>query len=190
MSVKPVSHFIFLLAASLLFVSFLLLWNPAPVSAQCGTGGQVSTCLNCHQIQTPAFSQSEWHKIHAGKNTCIDCHAGNATAPEKSLSHLGMYANPLSDVYTNCHSCHPADYQQRAGSFAKITHFIPAGLALPEKNLAISNHANKYEILLQTTDTSTPSRAIDLPSMLILSGGIATAFILFFLAFVNFWHIK
>jgi hypothetical protein len=39
-----------------------------------------------------------------------------------------MIPNPLEDIYTNCHACHPYDYPQRTALFAAklgITH-LPA----------------------------------------------------------------
>lgn len=50
---------------------------------------------------------------------------------DKTLAHQGMIANPLSDIYTNCHSCHPEDYQQVAETFAMELGITPGSIATP-----------------------------------------------------------
>ena len=59
MLAKLVSRSFVLLTVSLLFVASLLLWFPIPVSAQCGTGQQLSSCVNCHQQQAAFSSNGE-----------------------------------------------------------------------------------------------------------------------------------
>jgi hypothetical protein len=50
---------------------------------------------------------------------------------DKTLAHEGMIANPLSDIYTNCHSCHPDDYQDVAQTFAMELGITPGSVATP-----------------------------------------------------------
>lgn len=50
---------------------------------------------------------------------------------DKALAHQGMIANPLSDIYTNCHGCHPDDYQSRAETFADALGITPSSIATP-----------------------------------------------------------
>jgi len=188
MSKKSISRFTFLAVFILLMVSFSLAY-PASVSAQCGTGQQVSSCKNCHELLTPAFSKSEWHSLHAGKNTCVDCHGGNATDMDKTQAHVGIFANPLTGVYTNCHSCHPSSYQDRAENFGEILHFTPTGLNAPiSYNQPLSKKVVENTIVMRTPDTITPSRDIDLSTALILSGGAAVGLIFVSFVFLNFWR--
>ena len=115
----------------LLTVSLVVLWiAPARVLAQCEIP-QPSSCTTCHQSQDPVADKGEWHSIHASKDICINCHGGNGTAMDKDAAHLGMVAKPLSDVYTDCHSCHPDDYQARAGEFAATLQVTPGSCVTP-----------------------------------------------------------
>ena len=50
---------------------------------------------------------------------------------DKDLAHQDMIANPLSDIYTNCHSCHPADYQSQAVVFAGELGITPSSIPTP-----------------------------------------------------------
>ena len=50
---------------------------------------------------------------------------------DKALAHQGMIANPLSDIYTDCHSCHPDDYQVRAEVFALELGITPSSIPTP-----------------------------------------------------------
>ena len=190
MLAKLVSRSFVLLTASLVFVASLLLGSPIPVSAQCGTGQQLSSCVNCHQQQAAFSGNGDWHRLHAGKNTCVDCHGGNPTALDEAQAHLGIFANPLTDVYTNCHTCHPSEFQQRAGSFAAILHTTPTGLTAPvsmhsqpDSNITVVN-----EIVIQPENTSLPSTALDLPTILILSSGAIIALIFSILILMNISH--
>jgi hypothetical protein len=44
---------------------------------------------------------------------------------------VGIISNPLEDVYTNCHACHPDEYWQRAAVFAAESNVTPASRATP-----------------------------------------------------------
>lgn len=107
----------------------LLVTNPA--LAQCGDTPEESSCITCHEREAadPVMQNGEWHNIHAAKDCCWNCHGGNTTAQEEELAHMGMTTQPLSDIYTDCRSCHPDDYQQRAGRFALALGITPAGSA-------------------------------------------------------------
>ena len=50
---------------------------------------------------------------------------------DKSLAHEGLVAQPLSDIYTDCHSCHPADYIARSDKLAATLHVTPESCATP-----------------------------------------------------------
>lgn len=103
---------------------------PVPVHAQCGTW-PVGSCVTCHIDQAPVYDEGLWHGTHARRDCCTNCHGGNCSAAEKELAHAGIIANPLEDVYTNCHACHPDDYWQRAEAFAAELNITPASRATP-----------------------------------------------------------
>jgi hypothetical protein len=79
----------------------------------------------------PVYDQGIWHSIHARKDCCSNCHGGNCSAAEKDIAHVGIFSNPLEDVYTNCHACHPDDYWRRAEVFAAELRITPASRATP-----------------------------------------------------------
>jgi hypothetical protein len=105
----------------ILFAGFVTLglWiqSPMRVQAQCGDTPADSSCKTCHEKSAPVYGTGEWHDIHAGKDCCWNCHGGNTQVLDKDLAHEGMVVNPLQDVYTDCHACHPDDYQMRAERF-------------------------------------------------------------------------
>jgi hypothetical protein len=127
--------FITLVIIGLLILgSSVLIWGmtPMPVAAQCGSNPPPdSSCYTCHTQDNPVSGNEEWHGIHANKDCCAKCHGGNCSTMDKTLAHQGMIANPLSDIYTNCHSCHPEDYQQVAETFAMELGITPGSIATP-----------------------------------------------------------
>jgi hypothetical protein len=117
---------------ALLVVSLVSLSLTFPASAQCGGPGEsASSCKTCHEEQDPVDSNGEWHIIHAEKDICINCHGGNGTTMDKTLAHQEMTVHPLSDIYTDCHSCHPYDYAVRAQIFAPTLGVTPGSCATP-----------------------------------------------------------
>jgi hypothetical protein len=118
-----------LMAALLLAVGLLLRPMPSPAMAQC-ENPPPSSCVTCHAQEDPVSENGEWHIIHASKDICVNCHGGNGSAVEKDLAHASLVAQPLSDIYTDCHSCHP-DYEERAGKFAPILGVTPGSCATP-----------------------------------------------------------
>ncbi|MFA5872486.1 MAG: hypothetical protein WC832_00840 [Anaerolineales bacterium] len=117
MSQKRITFF-FLALGILLVVGSVFLKTATPVKAQCGS--QASSCKNCHeaQAQKPVNNDgTSWHTQHAFGDFCYLCHAGNNQATEITASHTGMVA-PLSDIVTNCKSCHPNDYEAKAQVYA------------------------------------------------------------------------
>ena len=85
--------------------------------AQCGS--QASSCKNCHEVkgEDPVNAKGEWHVAHAFGDFCEFCHGGNVQATDEAGAHQGLVA-PLEDIKTNCSSCHAADYQSRAETYA------------------------------------------------------------------------
>jgi hypothetical protein len=115
---------------SLTVIILVLLVGILRVRADCG-GPQLSSCTTCHAQQDPVNGKGEWHSIHANKDICINCHGGNASTLNKALAHEGLTPNPLNDIYTDCHSCHPFDYIARAAIFAPTLDITPGSCATP-----------------------------------------------------------
>ena len=113
----------------LLLIGLFFLQLPTSVSAQCGNPPP-SSCTTCHAQQDPVTDKGAWHSSHAAMDICINCHGGNGTAADKNLAHQGMAAQPLSDVYTDCHSCH-TDYMERAVPYAATLQITPSSCATP-----------------------------------------------------------
>jgi len=115
----------------LLLVIPVSLLIPSQVFAQCGGPSESrSSCITCHEKEAPVSDQGEWHVIHAQKDICVNCHGGNGTAEGKALAHEGMNSQPLEDIYTDCHACHP-DYETRAARFAPTLNITPSSCATP-----------------------------------------------------------
>ena len=105
-------------ALLLVGIGIIFLLPAQPVSAQCGS--QASSCKNCHetQAQKPVNNDgTAWHTQHAFGDFCYLCHAGNNQATDETAAHTGMVA-PLSDITTNCKSCHPKDFTAKAQIYA------------------------------------------------------------------------
>lgn len=104
-----------------------------PAQAQCGDTLADSSCITCHEYQgvDPVYGKGEWHEIHARKDCCWNCHGGNTQAQDKDLAHVGMTVHPLQDIYTDCHSCHPEDYSERAERFAVALGVLPGRAPTP-----------------------------------------------------------
>jgi hypothetical protein len=115
--------------ATLAVVVLVLGVKTISVRAQCGEK-EPSSCVTCHAQEDPVNEKGEWHIIHADKDICINCHGGNATTMNKDLAHEGLTSNPLSDIYTDCHSCH-TDYELRAQIFASTLGVTPGSCATP-----------------------------------------------------------
>ena len=188
MSEKSIPRPFLLFAAAFLFIVSLSLWYFTPVLADCGTGSGQSSCVNCHQSPGHSISQGIWHTSHAGKSACIDCHGGNATTLDKAQAHIGVFGDPLTDVYTNCHACHPSDYASRAGSFAKTLNVTPSGLVAPTRLQKVSAVKPENEIVVQIEDTNRNSSIDNFPTILIASGGVVIALLFGLLVFANLRH--
>jgi hypothetical protein len=128
----PRKWFLLLHGLGILSLAFgLVLWIQSPVRAQCGDNPQKSSCITCHTKEDPVELEGEWHAIHARKDCCTNCHGGNCVAIDKDLAHENLVENPLTDIYTGCHSCHPDDYAARAARFAVILAVTPGSISTP-----------------------------------------------------------
>jgi hypothetical protein len=86
----------------------------------------------------------EWNTIHLNQDMCTSCHGGNASAKDKSLAHAGMVSQPLSDIYTDCHSCHPADYQARSNQLAATLNVTPESCTTPTINAVYAGSGGSH----------------------------------------------
>src|SRR4030042_4348078 len=131
----PRKWLITLVFIGILFLGFgALVWvmTPIPAAAQCGSNPPPdSSCYTCHVQEDSVSGNGEWHGIHANKDCCAKCHGGNCSTMDKDLAHQDMIANPLSDIYTDCHSCHPDDYQSRAVVFSGELGITPSSIPTP-----------------------------------------------------------
>ncbi len=128
------------LFSSLAGVTIMLWFMIIPVRASCGDP-QSSSCITCHTKEDPVNGKGEWHIIHASKDICINCHGGNGTSMVKDLAHEDLTANPLNDIYTDCHSCHPLDYVGRASIFAPTLGVTPGSCATPTLLPVVNTYA-------------------------------------------------
>jgi hypothetical protein len=159
--VAPKVFFRLILVSSLAVIGLILWVGTTTVHAQCGVT-QPSSCTTCHAQEDPVSGTGEWHIIHASKDICINCHGGNATTMNKDLAHESLTANPLSDIYTDCHSCHP-DYDARAQIFATTLGVTPGSCATPTpvpvsniSGVPPSGGINIPTNLVRTTSSSQP----------------------------------
>jgi hypothetical protein len=156
-----------------------------PAQAQCGDNPKDSSCITCHEYQgeDPVYGKGEWHTIHASKDCCWNCHGGNTQAQDKVLAHIGLTINPLQDIYTDCHSCHPDDYPERAVRFASVLGEVPGSAPTPTALAAglITSHPIILQPLSSTKEVSFPWVG------LLIGGGLLGLFFiaLIFLGRVN-----
>ena len=116
-----------------IILGLTLVWcvvSTSRVSADCNPPPK-SSCLTCHAPDGQVAAMGEWNKVHLNQDMCTSCHGGNGSAMNKSLAHAGMVAQPLSDIYTDCHSCHPGDYQARSNQLAATLNVTPQSCATP-----------------------------------------------------------
>ncbi len=109
-----------IVGAVLLAAAALLMWPQAQAEAQCGS--QASSCKNCHEVQGQLSVNADgtgWHQSHAFGDFCAFCHAGNVQATDKAAAHEGMIP-PLSDITTNCSSCHTNETEAKAQVYAAV----------------------------------------------------------------------
>jgi hypothetical protein len=125
----------------------------------------VSSCTTCHEIQAPVANNGEWHIQHAGQDICINCHGGNGGIMDENLAHAGMVAQPLGDVYTDCHSCHP-DYAERAVPYAATLQIVPSSCVTPTP------------VVVSKIAGGLPPSSISMPSTLMAAASSARAFLL------------
>jgi hypothetical protein len=167
------------LIASLIGTMALLKIGVVPVRAQCGNPGP-SSCTTCHTQQDPVTDKGAWHASHAGKDICINCHGGNGSTMDKNLAHEGMVAQPLSDIYTDCHSCHP-DYVERAVPYAATLQITPSSCATPTP-VAVSKVSNGLHPNSMIMPSNPVSAAPPARLFLLITGSLALLILFCFCA--------
>ncbi len=171
-------HKLCILAGAILFIGVVIFSiMPSPVSAQCGDNPPPSSCITCHEIQAPVYENGEWHGIHARKDCCTNCHGGNCSADEKEWAHVGMVPNPLEDIYTNCHACHPYDYPQRAALFAVELGITPSSRETPTPVPNLTGNSQPPEVALPEDFTNVPAPK---PPIGLINLGLSIVVILLF----------
>ena len=116
-----------------LLLGVTLIWcavSASPVLADCGTPPK-SSCITCHAPDGHVEVMGEWNRVHLNQDMCTNCHGGNGSSMNKDLAHEGIVAQPLSDIYTDCHSCHPADYIEKSTQLAAGLNVAPGSCATP-----------------------------------------------------------
>ncbi len=167
----------FTLTGAFLLVSAVILGiGPSTVSAQCGVNPPHSSCITCHETQAPVYENGVWHGAHARKDCCTNCHGGNCNAEEKEQAHVGMIPNPLEDIYTNCHACHPDDYPQRAAVFAAELGITPSSRETPTPVPSPTGNPQPPQTLPDDFTSVSPPKP---PFGLINSGLLIVAILLF-----------
>jgi hypothetical protein len=165
-------------------IGIITLFGATPVLAQCGEPPP-SSCVTCHAKEDPISEKGEWHIIHASKDICIDCHGGNATAADKDLAHESLTANPLDDIYTDCHSCHP-DYDARAARFAPTLGVTPGSCATPTP-IPFANHSSQPPSTGFKLPAATPSSQ---PFLIISSMLSVLALLIFGVGWLEKHHVQ
>jgi hypothetical protein len=166
---KPHNGLLIISLSLVMLVAIPWALTPSPVLAQCGSDPPPdSTCYTCHILDRADQDESLWHGIHASKDCCARCHGGNCQSMDEDLAHQGIVVNPLNDIYTNCHSCHPDDYLARAEVFAAELGVTPVSSPTSTPATALEISVPKL-VILPAPAPITPSISL-LPLVL---GGLA-----------------
>ena len=119
------------LVTCLLLVAMIIvgMLTTSQAAAQCST--PKSSCVSCHGQGNHVNGMDAWNSVHVSQDICTYCHGGNGSSMDKNLAHEGLVAQPLSDTYTSCHSCHPTDYSVKASQLATKLNVTPGSCATP-----------------------------------------------------------
>ncbi len=168
------------MGALLLLVVMVMLSGPQPVLAQCGgQPEQRSSCIACHEVQAPVAGKGEWHSVHAHMDVCVNCHGGNARTLIEADAHSAMFADPLVDIYTDCHSCHPTDYASLANRYAVAAGVTAGSCATPTALPAdISQPRPPFTSLVSSSAPGAPATSSNPLSL--IAAAIPVLILLFF----------
>jgi hypothetical protein len=136
MSTRSLFRWSLIVIAILMAILAWCAFSTSPASAQCDT--PKSSCVSCHGTGNHVTGMGEWNSVHVNQDMCIYCHGGNGNTMDENLAHEGIVAQPLSNIYTDCHSCHPSDYIERSAKFAATLNVTPSSCATPT-SIAVSN---------------------------------------------------
>jgi hypothetical protein len=103
-----------------------------------------SSCISCHAVDGHVTAMGEWNTVHMNQDMCTSCHGGNGNTMDKNMAHADMIAQPLSDIYTDCHSCHPEDYQVRSNQLATTLQITPESCATPTSVAFFTGSGGSY----------------------------------------------
>jgi hypothetical protein len=157
--------------------------------ADCGTPPK-SSCITCHAVDGHVTAMGDWNKVHLNQDMCTSCHGGNGSTMDKNLAHASMVAQPLNDVYTDCHSCHPADYISRSDQFAATLNVTPESCATPTAIAAYGDSGGSH-IGGNILSFNTSSDISTWKPIAMISGALAcVAFLFLVLNWLNNRRIK
>jgi len=91
-----------------------------PLEARAQCGASTSECRNCHEVRgakSVLAAPAPWHSDHAFGDFCAICHGGDPQSKDEATAHVGLLS-PLSDAQATCGSCHGADSESLARSYA------------------------------------------------------------------------
>ena len=107
MSAKSV-RLIALSIVTLLVIGFLAsIQGVTAVNAQ--SPAPTSSCMTCHEDQYFLHDSGKWYCVTEAQERCVNCHAGDASAPKEKDAHTGLIAKPLNDGGQHCQTCHAQD---------------------------------------------------------------------------------
>lgn len=171
------------LLLAVLIATAVLITSPA--AAQCST--TKSSCVSCHGQGDHGTGMGAWNSVHANQDICTYCHGGNASSTDKALAHEGLVAQPLSDIYSSCHSCHPSDHVTKSSQFAAILKVTPSSCATPTFITAGSIPGGTFPQSFVPASTTIISGVSSGANYLAISIGLA---VLAFIAFAFGWLMK
>jgi len=104
-------------------------WVTTPKDTEAACGASTTSCKTCHEVkgENPVSQKGDWHTQHAFADFCQACHLGVATETDKTKSHAGIVAKPLTQPDQSCASCHPEDTATRVAKYGGDVTGIPAG---------------------------------------------------------------
>lgn len=178
MNVRTLSRWFLIIG---LFMVVAIVWSvlsTSSASAQCDTPPK-SSCNSCHAQVDHLAGMGEWNSAHLDQDMCTNCHGGNGSTMEKVSAHVGVVAQPLSDIYTDCHSCHPADYAERSAQYAATLNVTPGSCATPTP-VVVNNVSGGPPPGGITLESHSVSTTIQPKSFLLIAGGLATLAFFFF----------
>jgi hypothetical protein len=160
-----------------------------PVSADCGAPPK-SSCISCHASDSHVEEMGEWNLVHLSQDMCTNCHGGNGSTMDKGSAHQGMVVQPLSDTYTDCHSCHPADYLARSAQLAATLNVTPGCIATPTA-FAISSGSGGSHTGSTNISSGGTGALSSWKSFLVIGGAVAgLAFFLLGLGWLDGHRVK